>query len=304
MDDAIATIDDRYERWPILRTLLPDEDDSLEIQHLLRLVLENPAARFLRELRFGATTDDYGPRYDIPLQDHDDRAGPSLLDTLAGYSIPTLRRLELGALDFSHGETEVSWVALGTGAGQTFDADRYTTTPNPMRLELGEIRMPELRAFSVHVTDLRRTQLESIVYASWPKLERLDVWFGDRASSDCTPVDAVKLIESLETLPANLRSLGLGNAEFTDDLIEPLAESEVLRRLTTLDLSRGCLTDEGAAILRDHDVAFRHLDRLLLDKSHLSADGVARVEGICREVSVVGQRELLDDDGRYVDVGE
>jgi len=309
MDDCLADIDDRYERWPILRELLPDEDDPFEINHLLALVLRDPSARFLRELGLGHTTTDDGPLYDA--------GKPSLLDVLCTFEIPTLRRLEIGALDFAMGETEYSWTALGNvgkvlrrfrrlrevrlaGAGQHHDAHSYKQKPNPLRLELGHIDLPELGWFELRTPDLRVSQLDSIVTARWPKLQSLEVWFGatDRGS-DCTVDDARKLIDKA---PA-LRVLGLQNAEFVDDLIEPLARSRVVRHLEVLDLSRGCLTDVGAQRLRDHADAFGLLQRLVLDRSYLSPVGKRLVKGICADVSVAGQREAEGED-RFVDVAE
>jgi uncharacterized protein (TIGR02996 family) len=317
MDSGLAD-DDARERWPILEELMPDVDDPFGVSDLLRLVAASPSCRFLRDLRFGQTTDDYGPLYDKSFD-----GKPSVLDTLAQLELPALRRLEFGALDFAHGEMEYSWVALGdvskvlrrhrnlhelvlVGAGETFDAHLYKEPLNPMRLHLGEIDLPELWFFAVRSTDLRRTQLASIRHANWPKLEHLEVWFGaiERRGADCTLDDAVGLIESLATTPADLQYLGLMNCEFADDLIEPLANSAVLGRLSELDLSLGCLSDVGADRLFDHADAFAHLDKLILDRSFLTAAGLEQVAGLCKRVSVEDQREADDDEFRYVAVGE
>jgi hypothetical protein len=65
----------------------------------------------------------------------------------------------------------------------------------------------------------------------------------------------------LEALAQTVTHLGLRNLSFTDELVPALARSPALQRLEVLDLSLGVLLD-GAAPLRRHADAFRHLHRL------------------------------------------
>jgi hypothetical protein len=260
------------------------------------------------------TTNDNGPLYDRP--------GTSLLETLIEHDLPTLRRLELGALDFAGREMEYSWVALGNvgkvlrrfpqlrevvlaGANRHDDAsgyDQQRIQPNPMCLALGDIDLPELRRFALRTPDLVASQLTAIANARWPKLERLELWFGAPGRGcDCTIDDACAL---LAAVPPTVTALGLMNATFTDALIEPLARSPVLRRLRTLDLSLGCLSDAGAALIRHHADAFAHLESLDLGRSYLTSAGCQRVDRVCASVRVEDQREPEDEEDRYVAIGE
>ena len=301
LDDVAGT---ERENWPELQALMPDEDDRFDTRNLLRLVARHPAARFLRRLRTGDTTDDYPPLYDIS-----HAGGPTLLDTLVEVAIPTLRVLELGAMDCRGGETEVSWIGLGdvrkvlrayprlrevklTGACAHHDG---------LVLDLGEIDLPELRWFELRTTDLGSAQLASILAAKWP-IETLVLWFGSNdRGCEVLPEHLEPL---LERPPPTLRHLALKNAQWIDDLIDPLAASPLLAQLESLDLSMGCLTNDGARELRDHEPAFRHLHRLVLDRSLLDEAGIAAVQGLCREVSADDQRERYEDDDRYVAVHE
>jgi len=286
----------RISDWERLQDCAPEDDDEFDLSSLLKLVAAHPAARFLRALRFGQTTYDATPHYQ------------PLLDALVECELPRLRSLELGALDFRMGEMELSWVALGNVGNvarrfpQLHELVLWGACAHPdgAALALGTVELPELRRFALRTTDLKRDILREIVAAQWPKLGSLTVWFGD-ANYGCevTPDDVAPLLAT----PLPLTELGLGNCEFTDDLVEPLALSDVLPRLRTLDLSCGTLTDEGAEILLDHAQAFAHLDHLVLDRCHLSDAAARTIAGICRTVSVAEQRELLDGE-RFVAVHE
>jgi len=287
----------RISDWEQIADCAPEDVDDFDLHALLRMVLAHPAARFLRELRFGMTTFDAVPRYS------------ELMTTLLEHALPALRSLELGALDFRGGEMELSWVALGD-VGRV--ARRYPQLRelalagacvhmDGERLELGELELPELRRFAFRTTDLTRSVLADILAAHWPKLASLTLWLGDHAyGCEVTVEDLEPLLDT----PLPLVHLGLGNCIFTDDLIEPLAASDVLPRLRTLDLSCGTLTDRGAATLVHNFAAkFAHLERLVLDRSHLSEAAVRSVARVC-PISAADQRELLSSGERYVAVHE
>jgi hypothetical protein len=116
--------------------------------------------------------------------------------------------------------------------------------------------------------------------ARWPRLEELDLWFGDpEYGGDCTLDDVLPLLDGRVALPA-LRRLGLRNAAFADELCEPLLRSPLLPQLTTLDLSLGVLSDDGAAILARGADRLAHLERLVVRENCLTAEGIAQLASI------------------------
>jgi len=290
----------RFSDWEHIADCAPEDVDDFDLLALVRLVCAHPVARFLRTVKIGLTTYDAVPRYDQGIL--------AVLGELA-LELRALRSLELGALDYEHGEMELSWVALGdVGAlvrrfGPQLHELRIAGAcvhMEDVRLELGGLELPALRRFALRTTDLRRDVLRSILDARWPELAALRLWFGDPdRGCEITPDD----VEPLLATPLPLAELGLGNCAFTDELIEPLALSDVLPRLRVLDLSAGTLTDEGAETLLEHAQAFAHLDRLVIDRCHLSDTAARAVATICTQVSVSDQRELLGGE-RFVAVHE
>jgi hypothetical protein len=169
-------------------------------------------------------------------------------------------------------------------------------------VQLGSIDLPELRSFTVETGALLPHAVNSIAAAKWPKLERLEVWFGgDIHDEGSVLVDLQPLLDG-RGLP-NLRSLGLCNANFTDVLCEVLPRAMVLPQLERLDLSRGTMSDEGARVLAKNAAAFTHLEHLDVTENTLTDEGVSLLAELCPSVSAGNQRDF-DEDYRYAAVGE
>ena len=98
--------------------------------------------------------------------------------------------------------------------------------------------------------------------------------------------------------------LGLRNAEFTDKLLEVLPKAKILKQLTTLDLSMGVLTDEGAKLLVQHADAYRHLEVLNVSDTYLSKAAAKTLKGVAKKVVADDLREDDDPEWRYPAVGE
>jgi hypothetical protein len=214
----------------------------------------------------------------------------------------TLRSLFIGDFEYPD-ETEISWTYLQ-------DVEPlYKAFPNlrSLRLrggfvELGKIDLPELREFTVETGGLPLAAVKSIASAKWPKLERLEVWFGSDDYGAEGGVDDLQPILNGKGLP-NLKHLGLRNGEFADELCKALPKAKILPQLEVLDLSMGTMTDEGAQVLADNAEAFKHLKQLDVTQNLLTARGQRLVAKLCPSVAKGNQREY-DEDYRYVAVGE
>jgi uncharacterized protein (TIGR02996 family) len=276
------------------RLAVGDYDSDFDIAEAVKQLLALPSARFLRELTFGMADFDGENSYD------------NLLDVLAELRCPTLQKLFIGDFEYPD-ETEISWTQLGN------IEPLYKTFPNLRSLKLRggqletgkSILLPELRELTVESGGLPIGAVKAIAKSNWPRLERLEVWFGDENYGAGGGVEELQPLLEGKNLP-KLKHLGLRNAEFTNELCQVLHQSKILQQLETLDLSMGTMTDEGAAAMAANAAAYKHLKHLDVTENLLSDEGAKQVAKLCESVARGNQREDDggDDDDRYVAVGE
>jgi hypothetical protein len=168
-------------------------------------------------------------------------------------------------------------------------------------MTLGALDLPALESLAVETGGLDRASLGSILAARWPRLSRLELWFGSPDyGAEC---DAADLAPLLAGPPPGLTHLGLRNAIFTDELVDLLHDSKALAQVRSLDLSLGCLTSAGARSLLSHAARYRHLESL--DLSNNCLEDVSGLAELCKSARLEGQRpDRVDEDRRYPSVGE
>jgi uncharacterized protein (TIGR02996 family) len=272
------------------------EDPDFEVSEVVALLLAHPSARFIQELTIGLPSNDGDTDYN------------DVIKAIAKAAPKALRSLFLG--DFRYpDDTEISWSKLGKVSLL------YPAVPQLRSLRLrggdlnlGKVDLPELREFIVESGGLQRSTVKSIAAASWPKLERLEVWFGSEDYGAGGDEDDIQPILDGKGLP-QLKHLGLCNAGFSQGLARVLPKSKVLRQLESLDLSKGTLMDEDAEVLAANAAAFKHLKHLDLSENLLTSKGAKLVAKLCPDVARGNQRDtddfVEDEDGRrYVAVGE
>jgi uncharacterized protein (TIGR02996 family) len=282
------------ERLAVVARWLHGWIDTLELSaddvaELVSVLPEVRSARFLRELVIvrGTSDGDFAP------------AVTALARVIP--KLPLLRNLTIGA--FTEEESEISWTRLGKldklwRAGGRLAQLRLRAG----EMTLGTIAAPALRALRIETGGFDRKSLAAIVKAPWPKLERLDLWFGCPAyGGDCTVEGVAKLLA--KSFP-KLSHLGLANSTFGDEIVERLVESKLLKQLSSLDLSMSHLTIDGARVMAKHAKRFAHLERLDLSRCLLSAAAKKLVAPIARSVDVRAQAGSPDDENRYCAVGE
>jgi hypothetical protein len=172
--------------------------------------------------------------------------------------------------------------------------------------KLGEVNLPRLRKFVRESGGLSGGELEEIITAKWPALQSLEVWFGRQNYGAEGTVEHVERL--LATLPAGVTHLGLANCEFAQELLPLLVASPVLKRLRTLDLSKGVLRDAEVDLLLRQRAAFAHLEKLDLDENQLN-ERVGELKAALPQVRCLNQRtDDLDEENdaraRYAAVGE
>ncbi len=285
-----------------------DEEFGGKLLDVLELVLAHPSARFLSEITFVFNND---PNEDN-LQD--------LIDKLAERKRPTIRKLHFGdyeycgpAFETATGETEISWYGIGdlSKLWQAVPNLRTLITQcgsnesaiSDVAFELGEIDLPNLTHAEFRTGGLESVNAKAIAAAKIPSIERLDVWYGDENyGGDASEAEVAPLLARID-LP-KLRHLGLMNCAFVDELVPLLFDSTLLKQVEALDLSMGCLSDEGAKQIAANKDKFAHLKRLNVNENYLSEEGLAALQAALPAVWSEEQRERDEPDERYTAVAE
>jgi uncharacterized protein (TIGR02996 family) len=263
-----------------------DNWDGKLASDVVEPLLTHPSARFI---------------VDLTLNENDDPTDDTLDDifaVIAKHGMPSLRRLRIGD-DIS----QISWYHAGD-LGQLWHAIPSLThfDIEAGEFTLGTIELPNLVHAVFRTGGLSKASAKSIAQATWPKIEHLEVYFGDDDyGGDCTPEDVVPLLDRTD-LP-KLSYLGVKNAQFQNELVPYLARSKLVRQLATLDISKGILTDDAIPAFLEHAEAFAHLT-LDVSSTYLSKTAV---EKLARVVKMLVADDMRDDDDpefRFVCVGE
>jgi uncharacterized protein (TIGR02996 family) len=271
----------------------------------LARVLAHPAGRLVRELVLGLP-----PRPDGDIDWNFD----DLIPVLARMG--PLPRLEL--LDLSKRADHMdqrSWRRVGDLRPLWAAAPRLRTlvtegasgSDRGPPLLLHPIEAPHLETVIFRSGGLDREAPVALGQAHLPSLRHLELWFGRPDYGNNASLADLSGILSGRGLPA-LQRLGLCNSEWEGELIDAIAESAVLPRLHSLDLSRGILCREGAARLLARRDKFAHLHSLDLDKNYILEEDSAALQAVFPQVDLGLQRELdgdFDDEySRYTAAGE
>ena len=284
-----------------------DEDaDECTADLVVAALLQHPSAMLLESLTITMNMLDDGMYFD------------KVMKAIAQHGAPTLRTLRLG--EFQHAgpggvqndyEYEISWSSLGDASGVW----RVVPRLEDLRIQLGlggsssngdtdaigTFELPKLKRLEVVTGGMSADCARSFAAAKLPSVESVDLWFGcHEYGGSTTAADLAPLFEG-EGMP-KLSHLGLMNAEITDDVVASLAASQLLARVTEVDLSHGMLTDAGAATIAAQRDRFAHLARLDLSNNYLTASGIAAVRGVCPITE--GEQRNIEDEYRYVALSE
>ncbi|MEY9213447.1 hypothetical protein ABH917_002893 [Thermobifida halotolerans] len=188
---------------------------------------------------------------------------------------PQLRSLFFG--EFVQEEAEISWIPQCDVAPllAAFPALEELAVRGGSGLEFPATGHDALRGLVVQTGGLPRKVTTGILASRLPALEHLELWFGVEDYGGTTTVDDLAPLLAGELFPA-LRSLGLRNSTWGDELVRRLADAPVLDRVGVLDLSGNVLTDTGGEVLATAP-AFRNLDRLVLRYHFLTEEMLDRL---------------------------
>lgn len=265
-------------------------DSSTDLAMFTSQFLELPVARFVTELRFGLASFESDNDWSETLA--------AVVNSPRGSSI---KRLCFD--DYTSEDCEISWTPFGDFSPywSKLPALEWLHIRSGAGGTLGALDLPNLKTFIRESGGLSEGEIESIVRAKWPKLERLDVWFGSDGYGAEGNVSLVQpLLDGVGL--ERLTHLGFVNCEFSSELLAATLQSKVLPKLKVLDFSKGILGDADVEVMLKNVDRLKHLERL--DVSENLIDDVDRLKAALRNVVAEDQRD--DDDGeyRYCAVGE
>lgn len=161
---------------------------------------------------------------------------------------------------------------------------------------LGELELPALEHLARRSERLSERELSSLLAARTPRLEALTIGVG-RKAGDVTAESFGPLLSG-ERFPS-LKKLAVTQFGAADELVELLATSHLLPRLTHLSLAQSSLTARGATVLARHAASFAHLEVLdVLETSLTEEEGAALFDAL----PVVGEHNafLAPDEEPYL----
>jgi hypothetical protein len=263
-----------------------------EIRELLEQFLADPRAGEISALVIGLFASDVETDSQVVVR----------LLTFHRHRLANLRALFLG--DITSEEQEISWIQQSdlSPLWQAFPQLEHLQIRGSGNLSLGTVRHDHLRVLILESGGLPATVVGQVARAELPRLEHLELWLGsDNYGGDSTIQDLAPILA--DRFPA-LRTLGLRNSEYADQIAVEVAASPVLDRIETLDLSLGILSDVGAAALAASPRVAR-LRKLDLHHHYVSPELIASLRQLgIGEVDASEAQEPDADDDRYVAVSE
>ena len=216
--------------------------------------------------------------------------------------LPKLLALYLG--DIISEENEMSWIYQSDLSPllEAFPRLQLLRARGGQSLAFSKPEHANLRALILETGGMAGTVVRSLGTSKFPNLEYLELWLGTDEYGGNTTVDDLRPILLGEAFP-NLKHLGLRNSDIADSLAAALADSLVVNKIETLDLSLGTLSDAGGFALLG--LKSPGLKRLNLHHHYMGSEIVKQLKTLPYNVDVSNPTEMdVDEDYRFVAVGE
>lgn len=159
-----------------------------------------------------------------------------------------LRALFLG--DIVYEECELSWIKQADMAPilNAYPALESLRVRGSEGLAFSPLRHEGLKTLIVESGGLPRALLRQIFLCEFPNLEHIELLLGEANYGWDGDVEDLQPLLSGRLYP-RLRYLGLKDSEVQDEIVAAVVNSPLVRRIKTLDLSQGLLTERGARSL-------------------------------------------------------
>lgn len=261
-------------------------DDEQTIGDYLAQLLEQPGADAIEALVIGLWSEN-GEAFEVTPQ-----VGIELLVSRR-EKLPNLKALFVG--DIVSEENEMSWINQGDMSaiwGAFPKLERFAARGGN-GLRLGKINHRALKSLAIQTGGMPAPLLREALDADAP-LEHLELWLGSEDYGGNTSVADLHGLLDGRLFPS-LRSLGLRNSEYSDEIAEALAASAIIDRIETLDLSLGTLSDRGARALAQSG-KLGGLRKLDVSHHYLSPEAQAELAAATPNL-IAEDRQEADRDG-------
>ena len=279
--------------------LHPEDVDEGGMEGALERVLSHPAGHFVRTLTLG-----------LPPSEDTQWHMEGLTEVIVGAGpLPLLETLDMSQ-DADHMD-QPSWRRVGD-IGKIWKAAPHlknlllqgsSGSDDGTPIKLGTIEAPYLEKFVFISGGLDKEAPLKLGAAKLPALTHLELLFGTDDYGCTSTVASLKGILDGGGLPA-LKTLGLKNSEWEDDLIAAVANSKILPRLEVLDLSMGWLAAKATAALTTHAAKFKHLKKLVLAENYFPKADMAALKKLLPNAEFGKQKEQDDPEYRYTSIAE
>jgi hypothetical protein len=270
-----------------------DERSFLEI---FNTMLEQENADQLEAILIGAWSDEL----------FDDNSAPVVEALVAAKDkLPNLKGIFLG--DITYEECEVSWIHQ-CDVSPLFHAYpdlEVFGVRGSEELVFGHLEHAGLKHLIVQSGGLDVSVVRDLLGSEFPNLEQLDLYLGTDNYGANTAIDDLAPLFRGEVFP-KLTSLGLRNSDLTDAMAGVIANSPILERIKTLDLSLGTLSDDGAKALMASE-KLGHLEKLDIHHHFITPDVLGELKSHLRKIKVkidASDPQDPDDDWRAPQTGE
>ncbi len=167
--------------------------------------------------------------------------------------------------------------------------ERLTLRAGSMRFG-ANVKHAALKELRVVTAEMAAGALEKLLRLSCGNLESFEL----SCPNVAPPSSAMRKL--LETGAPHLRRLAIRKGVGTSELVEKLLGSPALARLAVLELTESDLDDTAVPLLLAHAAELRHLERLDLGDSRISAAGRAELEALGPNVVVTPRAPRVEMD--------
>jgi hypothetical protein len=194
--------------------------------------------------------------------------------------------------DIEGEECELSWIVQTEYAPllENFPNLKSLTIKGSQQLSFEKIAHANLTHFEIISGGLPSSVIDKIADANLPSLESLRLYFG---------VDDYGFDGNINTITPLLRAglfpklthLGLLNSEIQDEIVAELIKSDILKQLSTLDLSMGIFSDKSGTVLLDNFEKLRHLEKITIAYHFMSNEMVEQLQASGLNIEISDQQE-------------
>lgn len=181
-----------------------------------------------------------------------------------------LKSLCMGDMD--HMACELCWIIQNDYAEflKEYDKLEHLTIIGARRLAFSTLDHKNLKSLEIITGGLPKSVIYDIADGNLPNLEKLVIYIGSDYSGFDGDIEDIKyLMDNLYKFP-NLKTLGILNSQFQDDIVKMVVNHPSIENLEELDLSYGTFTDMGAKVILENKEKILHLKTLGLRRSFLS----------------------------------